>query len=95
MTCAIYWGRCSLIGLLIVMFFVVVLVLLFISFPLDGVGWGGEVVLSTCSLHSVRLMPLLYSCVDGKSVHNGMTSFKLLVATDLRDVMNYEIIIRK
>ena len=38
MTCAISWGRCSLIGLLVVMFVVVVLVLLFISFPLDVVG---------------------------------------------------------
>ena len=37
MTCAISWGRCSLIGFL-VMSVVVVLVLLFISFPVDG-GW--------------------------------------------------------
>ena len=37
MTCAISWGRCSLIGLLVVVCVVVVLVLLFISFPLDGV----------------------------------------------------------
>ena len=48
MTCAISWGRCSLIGLL-VMSVVVVLVLLFISVPVGGVG-GGEVCLSTCSL---------------------------------------------
>jgi len=33
--CAISWGRCSLIGLLDVMSVVVVLVLLFISFPVD------------------------------------------------------------
>jgi len=39
-TCAISWGRCSLIELLVVMSVVVVLVLLFISFPVDGVGWG-------------------------------------------------------
>ena len=32
MTCAICWGRCSLIGLLVVMSVVVVLVLLLISF---------------------------------------------------------------
>jgi len=38
-TCAISWGRCS--RLLVVMSVVVVLVLLFISFPADGVGWGG------------------------------------------------------
>jgi len=37
-TCAISWGRCSLIGLLVVMSVVVVLVLLFISFPVDWVG---------------------------------------------------------
>ena len=48
-TCAISWGRCSLIGLLVVMFDVVVLILLFISFPVDRVG-DGEVFLSTCSL---------------------------------------------
>jgi len=36
-TCAISWGHCSLIGLLVVMSVVVVLVLLF-SFPVDGVG---------------------------------------------------------
>jgi len=34
-TCAISWGRCSLIGFLVVMFVVFVLVLLFISFPVD------------------------------------------------------------
>ena len=39
-TCAISCGRCSLIGLLIVMSVVVVLVLLLISLPVDGVGWG-------------------------------------------------------
>jgi len=39
-TCAISWGRCSLIGLLVVMSIVVVLVLLLISFPVDGVGEG-------------------------------------------------------
>jgi len=38
-TCAICWGR-SLIGLLVVMSVVVVLVLLFISFPVNGVGVG-------------------------------------------------------
>jgi len=35
MTCAISWGRCSLIGLLVVMSVVVVLVLLLIGFPED------------------------------------------------------------
>jgi len=35
---AISWGRCSLIGLMVVMSVVVVLVLLLISFPVDGVG---------------------------------------------------------
>ena len=48
-TCAISWGRCSLIGLLVVMSVVVVLVLLLFSFPMDGVG----VCLSTFSLQSV------------------------------------------
>ena len=41
MTCVISWRRCSPIGLLVVMSVVVVLVLLFISFPLDGVRVGG------------------------------------------------------
>jgi len=36
-----FLGRCSLIGLLVVMSVVVVLVLLLISFPVDGVGLGG------------------------------------------------------
>jgi len=40
-TCAISWGRCSLIGFLVVMSIVVVLVLLLFSFPVDGVGVGG------------------------------------------------------
>ena len=46
MTCAMSWGRCSLIGLLVVMSVVVVLVLLLFSFPVDG----GEGCLSTFSL---------------------------------------------
>ena len=41
MICAISWGRCSLIGLLVVMSVVVVLVLLHFSFLVDGVGVGG------------------------------------------------------
>ena len=48
MTCAISWGSCLLIGLLVVMSIVVVLVLLLISFLVDGVGVEG--ILSTCSL---------------------------------------------
>ena len=36
MTCAVFWGRCSLIGLLVVMSVVIVLVLLLFSFPVDG-----------------------------------------------------------
>jgi len=39
-TCAIAWRRFSLIGLLVVMSVVVVLVLLFFSFPVDWVGVG-------------------------------------------------------
>jgi len=39
-TCAVSWGRCSLIGLLLFMCVVVVLVLLFITIPVDGVGVG-------------------------------------------------------
>ena len=41
MTCAISWGRCSLIGLLVVMSVVVVLVLLLFSLPVNVVGVGG------------------------------------------------------
>ena len=41
MTCAVSWGRCSLIGLLVVMSVVVVLVLLLFSFQVDGVGVEG------------------------------------------------------
>jgi len=48
-TRAISWGRCSLIGLLVVMSLVAVLVLLLFSFPMDVVGLGGG-CLSTCSL---------------------------------------------
>ena len=40
-TCAISWGGCSLIWLLVVMSVVVVLVLLLFSFPVDGVSVGG------------------------------------------------------
>ena len=41
MTCVMSWGRCSLIGLLVVMSVVFVLVLLLFGFPADGVGvWG-------------------------------------------------------
>ena len=40
MTCAISWGCCLLIGLLVVMSVVVALVLLFITFPVNGVGVG-------------------------------------------------------
>ena len=40
MTCDISWGRCSLIGLLVVMSVVVVLVLLLFWFS-GGVGGGG------------------------------------------------------
>ena len=50
-TCAISWGRCSLIGLLVVMSVVVLLVLLLISFPVDGAGGGGvPCPLVLCSL---------------------------------------------
>jgi len=35
--CAISWGRCSLIGLLVVTTVVVVLVLLLFDFPVEGV----------------------------------------------------------
>ena len=46
MTCAISWGPCSLIRFLVVMSVVVVLVLLFISFPVDGVGMVKHVTLA-------------------------------------------------
>jgi len=38
-TCAISWGRCSLVGLLVVISVVVVLVLLLFSFPVDCELW--------------------------------------------------------
>ena len=50
MTCAISRGRCSLIGLLVVMSVVVVLVLLLFSFPVVGVGGGCACPLVLCSL---------------------------------------------
>ena len=51
MTCVISWGRCSLIGRLVVMSVVVVLVLLFISFLVDEVGMGAcACPLVLCSL---------------------------------------------
>jgi len=54
--CAISWGCCSLIGLLVVMSVVVVLVLLFISFPVDGVG--------RCACPLVLCSLLLLSVLD-------------------------------
>ena len=48
MTYAISWGRCSLIGLLVVMSVVVLFVLLFFSFPVDEGGGAYPQVL--CSL---------------------------------------------
>ena len=63
MTCAISWGRCSLIGLLVVISVVVVLVLLLFSFPVVGVWVGGcACPLVLCSLlllsvlHRLRLV---------------------------------------
>jgi hypothetical protein len=53
MTCAISWGRCSLIGLLVVMSVVVVLVLLLFSFPVDGMGVCLSTVLCSLLLLSV------------------------------------------
>ena len=48
---AISWGRCSLIGLLVVRPVVVVLVLLLFSFLVDGSrGVGGACPLVLCSL---------------------------------------------
>jgi len=46
---AISWGRRSLIRLLVVMSVVVVLVLLFISFPMDGMEVGTPIN-STCHI---------------------------------------------
>jgi len=48
-TCGISWGRCSLIGLLVVMSIVVVLVLQLFSFPLMA-GGGVACPLVLCSL---------------------------------------------
>ena len=53
MTCAISWGRCSLIGLLVVMSVVVVLVLWLSSFPVDKVN-------SKLGIYTIYL-----KCVDG------------------------------
>ena len=58
MTCAISWGRCTLIGLLVVTSVVVVLVFLLISFPVDGEGVGG------CSCPLVLCSLLLLSVLD-------------------------------
>ena len=58
MTCAISWGRCSLIGLLVVMSVVVVLVLLLFSFPVDVVGVVG------CACPLVLCSLLLLSVLD-------------------------------
>jgi len=60
-TCAIAWGRCSLIGLLVVMSVVVVLLLLLINFPVNGVGLGGgcSYPLVLCSLLLLSVLELL------------------------------------
>jgi len=63
-TCAISWGRCSLIGLLVVMSVVVVLVLLLFSFPVDGVvGGGGACPLVLCSLLLISVFGSVSSCL--------------------------------
>ena len=61
MTCAISWGRCSLIGLLVVMSVVVVLVLLLISISEDGGGGDCACPLVLCSM-------LLLSVLDRLSL---------------------------
>jgi len=66
-TCAISWGRCSLIGLLVVMSVVVVCVLLLFSFQVGGVGVGVGVCLSTCSLWSVTAFCFWIGCVLSNS----------------------------
>ena len=57
-TCAVSWGRCSLIRLLVVMSVVVVLVLLLFSFQADGVGVVG------CACPLVLCSLLLLSILD-------------------------------
>jgi len=57
-TRAVSWGRCSLIGLLVVMSVVVVLVLLLFSFPGDVEGEGG------CACPLVLCSLLLLSVLD-------------------------------
>jgi len=57
-TCAIYWGRCSLIRLLVVMSVVVVLVLLFISLPVDGVEVGTPIN-STCHILDSNIITIV------------------------------------
>ena len=54
MTCAIAWGRCSPIGLLVVMSVVVVLVLMLFIFPVDSFGfdhfsWNVFVTFLSCA----------------------------------------------
>jgi len=59
-TGAISLGRCSLIGLLVFMSVVVVLVLLLISFPVDGVRMGGcSCPLFLCSLLLLSVLDCL------------------------------------
>jgi len=61
--CAISWGRCSLIGLLVVMSVVVVLVLLLYSFPVDGLEGGGRgcaCLLVLCSLLPLSVLDRLH-----------------------------------
>ena len=60
----LFWGRCSLIGLLVVMSVIVVLVLQLFSFPVDGVG-GGE----GCSCPLVLCSLLLLSVLDRLQPH--------------------------
>jgi len=74
-TCAIDWGRCSLIGLLVVMSVVVVLVLLLFSFPVDRMGVEGVpvhlfFVVSYCFLFWIGC--ILSNSAIMKSDHSGI-----------------------
>jgi len=57
--CAISWGHCSLIGLLVVMSVVFVLVLVLFSFPVVG-GGGGACPLVLCSLLLLSVLGWLH-----------------------------------
>jgi len=77
-TCAISWGRCSLIRLLVVMSVVVVLVLLSISFPVED---PLVFVSCTCKLPSTLFLSFLLHTGESLGKADSRSSRKRKLST--------------